>query len=488
MPFLNRLGFRRRNSKATPPGDSSDGEVDLDVFNPFEQSDMGITSDGKPISSFSSGSAYTIVDSPCLTMDDFLKRAPHPAADGRRPEAHRAVTIDPAADRPRENRAMFSSEPELRRVAAANSLHRRYRAQTVTTIDLDRSNSNATEEHADISQQEQPFPEQHTSSREYSDARPDSLPEDETLECSRFSFEYASRNISQRSLSLGSPKSRSPGPRAMTPLEPSFQSIPATSIDEDENISAFSNLQNHASITAPIPSFQRVAGYKFELSEGSMRSTIRRDELLSIPSRPSSTIIRHPDPPRTPKRHGIMPMTNHVPEPTLKRSIEVAYMRKTSNAVDAKIKKEDPKIRQECMLNAAIKRWSFWGSLNRVGDVGPKQHRLNLDDSSDLSIKESDHSDDEDRTAVFRSIEYADQQTRSRILDNHLEQIIEAATVDIKDKDVRRTVQIVDGEVRRVYSRRGLIESAREEVRISVCSSEPPSETIFQGRKEQEEE
>jgi len=501
MTFLNRLGLRRRNStkKATPPGDLSEDEVDLDVFNPFTQSDMGITPDGKPISSFSSGSAYTAVDSPRMTMEDFLQRAQNAVADGRRQDTDRAVTIDPTANRPRGNRVAFSSDPELRRVAARNSLHRRFQVDCAASIDLTDSNV-VPGKNVDADSEAQAILERFRPSRARPNVRPASLAEDETPNRSRFSFEYSSPNISRCSLSLASPKSRLSDPQtnASTPPQ-SFPETPARPVAEDGNAPAFSSSRNHSALTAPVPSFQKVAGYKYELpQERTMRQSIRQAELLSIPSRPSPTITRHRDPHRTSKVNGIKPAVNHVPEPTIKRSIEVAYMRRPSSVIGAKIQKEDPRSKQERMLNTATKRWSFWGSINRAGDDVPKFRRFNPrrrnpSENNDVSVFELEHSDDdeedEDRTEAFRSIEHDDEQTKARILDAHLAQIMEAATVYIKDKIVMRTVQIVDRDVRGVYPRTGLIESAREEVRLSACGSEQRAETSSKdGKKEMKSE
>ena len=201
MTFLNRLGLRRRNStkKATPPGDLSEDEVDFDVFNPFTQSDMGITPDGKPISSFSSGSAYTAVDSPRMTMEDFLQRAQNAVADGRRQDTDRAVTIDPTANRPRGNRVAFSSDPELRRVAARNSLHRRFQVDCAASIDLTDSDV-VPGKKVDADSETQAILERFRQSRARPNVRPASLAEDETPNRSRFSFEYSSPNISRNTI------------------------------------------------------------------------------------------------------------------------------------------------------------------------------------------------------------------------------------------------------------------------------------------------
>ncbi len=52
-----------------------------------------------------------------------------------------------------------------------------------------------------------------------------------------------------------------------------------------------------------------------------------------------------------------------------------------------------------------------------------------------------------------------------------------------------RTVQIVDRDVRGVYPTTGLIESAREEVRLSACGSEQRAETSSKdGKKEMKSE
>ena len=147
------------------------------------------------------------------------------------------------------------------------------------------------------------------------------------------------------------------------------------------------------------------------------------------------------------------------------------------------------------MLNAATKIWSFWGSINRAGDDrgNSRLQRVNEYDDNNVFAFELERSDgeedDEDRTEAFRSIENADEQTRTRILNAHLEQIMEAATAHIKDKNVKRTVQIVDRDVRSVYPRRGLIESAREEVRLSACDLEQSAETSSKdGKKEMKSE
>ncbi|KAK0118418.1 hypothetical protein ONS95_012705 [Cadophora gregata] len=473
MPFLNRLGLRRQKStNGTPPADSSDGKVDLDTFNPFEPG-MRITADLKPILSFSNGSASTVVDSPRLTSD-FPSRAPLALKTDRRLEGHHSPSIDPSEEMSRQNRVSFSSEPEPRRAATANAPQHRYRAQHVSQLDLNRGKEELIKD-ADVSQPIQAFQTERTSRGGSSNGRPDFLPKDDTPETSRFSFEYGSPNISQRSLTMISPIS-STGSEALTTKEPQSQETSKLASDQDEDSDApsSSSSRNHTSDTAPIPSFRRVAGYKFELpEERSLPSTTRKDKLLSIPSQPSSTIVRHPDSPMTIKRNKIKPMMNHVPESTIRRSMQVAYMRRTSSPADAQIKQEDIKFKQERMLNAAINRWSFWGSLNRVGTVGPS--RLNLDTSNEGSDDESVDSYDDYRTAAFRSIERADEEMQMKILENHVARIIEAATFKIKDKNARRTVQVVDGRMRRVRSKRGLICDATEKVGASVDCAEPTS-------------
>ncbi|KAG4437927.1 hypothetical protein IFR05_006597 [Cadophora sp. M221] len=405
MSLIDRLGLRCQKSGNSTSDDSSDGECDLDVFNPFEQFDMGITADGKPTSSFSSMSAYNVVDSPRLTMDDFLKRAPDATGDGR-PEAHRAVSFDSAVLNPHhlDNHISLRSDTELRRVAAANSLDRLYQTQEAAAKDESRGKD------------PQRRPKRVPRPRSFSN-----LPGEPYLR-------------SRSSL-------RQEAPRDSV-------SIPSPSY-EPETIT-----KTHA------PPFQRVAGLKFEPGDGpATKSKFPKPDTISIPHRSSRGIRQHIPARITDK---LTPMkTTDVHEP-FKKHMELELKRRTSKRIPVCITKGDPKRKTEEMTNTAIKRWAFWGALNRAGQDSKGNPKVDV--GTRTSGNESEHSIDVDRTEAFKCIESADQATRARILDGHVEQVMEAARVHFKDAGARKCVNVVDNEPGKRHSRFVNIESAREEV------------------------
>ncbi|KAL5318298.1 hypothetical protein ACEPPN_013357 [Leptodophora sp. 'Broadleaf-Isolate-01'] len=429
MPLIDRLGLRRRQSRNGTSDDSSDSEYDLDVFNPFEQFDMGITPDGKPTSSFSSMSAYTVVDSPRLTMDDFLKGAPDATGDGRLLEAHYAVTFD-STSRPQrpDNRITSSSDPELRRVAATNSPHKLYKTQEAAAMDRDK------------------------------------------VKAPQKGLEAISR-----SQSFSDPQ-REPSPRSQYPLR---QEAP------EDSVSAFKHSPHEpeANPTSHVLSFQRIAGYKFELGDDpATGSNCRRRQLMGIPHR-SSRGIRPHIPARVPDKFTPMKTTD-VHDP-FKKHVELEFKRRTSDKVATFITKGDPKRKKEEMTNAAIKRWAFWGALNRAGQDSKRDPKADV--GTETSGNESEHSIGVDRTEAYRSIEGADQAARARILDGHVDQVAEAARVQFKDAGARKRVNVVDNEAGKRHSRFVNIESARHEVVIPASIPQVNTEDVSTNERRQPE-
>ncbi|KAH6716613.1 hypothetical protein BKA61DRAFT_718020 [Leptodontidium sp. MPI-SDFR-AT-0119] len=458
MPLIDRLGLRRRQSRNGTSDDSSDSECDLDVFNPFEQFDIGITPDGKPTSSFSSMSAYTVVDSPRLTMDDFLKGAPDATGDGRLLEAHYAVTFD-STSRPQrpDNRITSSSDPELRRVAATNSLHKLYKTQEAAA--MDRGKVKAPQKGLEAISRSQSFsdPQREPSPRSQYPLRQEA-PEVRWTKAMTLSN---ARNEETRTYKEDH-EYDARGDDTSLPLQPH---------------------EPEANPTSHVLSFQRIAGYKFELGDDpATGSNCRRRQLMGIPHR-SSRGIRPHIPARVLDKFTPMKTTD-VHDP-FKKHVELEFKRRTSDKVATFITKGDPKRKKEEMTNAAIKRWAFWGALNRAGQDSKRDPKADV--GTETSGNESEHSIGVDRTEAYRSIEGADQAARARILNGHVEQVVEAARVQFKDAGARKRVNVVGNEAGKRHSRFVNIESARHEVVIPASIPQVNTEDVSTNERRQPE-
>ncbi|KAH7314355.1 hypothetical protein BKA65DRAFT_557988 [Rhexocercosporidium sp. MPI-PUGE-AT-0058] len=450
MPLTNRLGFRRRNSANVTMDDFSEDDCDLDVFNPFDQSDMGITSDGKPTTFFSSMSAYTVVDCPRMTMDDFLKKPPRASADGRQPQAHHVVTFDTDTSKsPRlADRLSFCSD------AAASSLHRSSKDDEAATTNNGRSRASQRGLEA------VPRPESFSSFQKEPRSRSHSPLGQEPPEDTKSTVNQATFNMPRRSQNIILPKSNELGTQARRSPKARYEDIWAYKEVQEDNATLHS-LPN-STPTGAVPSFQRIAGYKFELAEGATaKPSIPKSDLMCIPHLPSRAIK-----PRIPGRitDKFTPMKTTDVHKTSEKCKELELRRRKSELVPVNIKRKDPERRNEEMTNAAIKRWAFWSALNRTGHNGKRNPKVDF--ATRTLSDESERSIDEDRTEDFRSIEGADEATRTRILDGHVEQIMKVARVSYKDSAAQKPVTVVDAEPRREYSRSEMMDSASEEVII----------------------
>lgn len=203
---------------------------------------------------------------------------------------------------------------------------------------------------------------------------------------------------------------------------------------------------------------------------------------MGIPHR-SSRGIRPHIPARVPDKFTPMKTTD-VHDP-FKKHVELEFKRRTSDKVATFITKGDPKRKKEEMTNAAIKRWAFWGALNRAGQDSKRDPKADV--GTETSGNESEHSIGVDRTEAYRSIEGADQAARARILDGHVDQVAEAARVQFKDAGARKRVNVVDNEAGKRHSRFVNIESARHEVVIPASIPQVNTEDVSTNERRQPE-